>query len=272
MAEQNQYTPDDVEACRSELIEALTVLGKHRERMAVVGGWVPELLMPGQGHMGSLDVDIALDADRFPPHVYETVRNDLLAAGYVQTDIQNRFERQVPGKATPVRVDLLCGEYAGENENATHEMIQGISVWKARGLDLATWFNTTVRVSGTLPGGGRNEVEVAVPTVPAFLCIKGILLDDRKKEKDAYDIYFCTANYPGGLEKLASEFEPMLSNELVREALGILRAKFSTIEHIGPVWAAAVAAESGQDEEFSRRDAFEQVNRLLDLLGISDKE
>jgi hypothetical protein len=78
MAEQHHYNPDDVEACRSVLIEALTVLGKHRDCIAVVGGWVPELVMPGQGHMGSLDVDLALDADRFPPHIYETVRNDRL--------------------------------------------------------------------------------------------------------------------------------------------------------------------------------------------------
>ena len=43
----------------------------------------------------------------------------------------------------------------------------------------------------------RNEVEATVPTLPAFLCMKGILLVDRKKEKDAYDVHFCVANSPG---------------------------------------------------------------------------
>lgn len=62
MAENHPYSPDDVAACRSVLIEALTVLGKYRDRIAVVGGWVPELSIPGHGHMGSLDVDLALDA------------------------------------------------------------------------------------------------------------------------------------------------------------------------------------------------------------------
>jgi hypothetical protein len=249
------------------LIEALTVLGKYRDRIAVVGGWVPELAIPGHGHMGSLDVDLALDAAKFPPHVYETIRNDLLGAGYQQTDIPNRFERDVPGNPTPVRVDLLCGEYTGKGQGS-HEMIQGMSVWKARGLDLATWFHRKIKISGTLPDGGRNEVEVTIPTIPAFLCMKGILLVDRMKDKDAYDVYFCVANFPGGLDVLANEFQPMLSNNLVREGLGNLRAKFSTIEDIGPVWAARVAAEGGADEEFARRDAFEQVNRLLDRLQI----
>lgn len=141
-------------------------------------------------------------------------------------------------------------------------------VWKARGLDLATWFHGKIRVSGTLPDGGRNEVEVTIPTIPAFLCMKGILLVDRMKDKDAYDVYFCVANFPDGLSSLAAEFRPMLSNNLVREGLGNLRAKFSTIEDISPVWAARAAAEGGADEVFARRDAFEQVNRLLDLLKI----
>ena len=268
MAENHPYDPKDVAACRSVLVEALTVLGKYRDRIAVVGGWVPELAIPGQGHMGSLNVDLALDVAQFPPNVYETIRSDLLAAGYTPTDIPNRFERKVPGNPTPVRVDLLCGEYAGERSGSTHEMVQGMAVWKARGLDLVVWFHTKIRVSGTLPDGGRNDVEVTIPTIPAFLCMKGILLVDRKKDKDAYDVYFCVANFPGGLKALSSDFQPMLSNNLVQEGLRNLRAKFSTIEDIGPVWAARVAVEAGADEEFARRDAFEQINRLLDLLKI----
>lgn len=267
MAENHPYDSSDVAACRSVLIEVLTVLGKYRDRIAVVGGWVPELAIPNHGHMGSLDVDLALEAAKFPPHVYETIRNDLLAAGYKPTSIPNRFERAIPGSSVPVRVDLLCGECAGEG-SGSHEMIQGMAVWKARGLDLATWFHRKIRISGTLPGGGRNEVVATIPTIPAFLCMKGILLADRMKEKDAYDVYFCVANSPGGLDGLAAEFQPMLPNHLVQEGLGNLRAKFSTIGDIGPVWAARVAAEGGADEEFARRDAFERINRLLDLLKM----
>jgi hypothetical protein len=267
MAENHPYDPKDVAASRSVLIETLTVLGKYRDRIAVVGGWVPELSIPEHGHMGSLDVDLALDAAKFPPHVYETIRKALLGAGYTPTDIPNRLERAVPGNPMPVRVDLLCGEYAGEGQGS-HEMIQGMAVWKARGLDLVTWFHRKIRITGALPGGGRNEVEATIPTIPAFLCMKGILLVDRMKDEDAYDVYFCVANFPGGLTALAAEFQPMLANSLVQEGLGNLRAKFSTIGDIGSVWAARVAAEGGADEEFARRDAFEQINRLLDLLNV----
>lgn len=52
---------DEVTACRSVLIEVLTILGKDLDKLAVIGGWVPELTFPHQGHVGSLDVDLALE-------------------------------------------------------------------------------------------------------------------------------------------------------------------------------------------------------------------
>lgn len=266
IADSHPYDSSDVAACKSVLIEALTVLGKYRDRIAVVGGWVPELAIPGHGHMGSLDVDLALDAAQFPPSSMRpsatTPWPRATSPRTFPTD-SSVWSQGIPRQS----VDLLCGEYSGESQGS-HETIQGMAVWKARGLDLATWFHRKIRISGTLPDGGRNEVEVTIPTIPAFLCMKGILLVDRMKQKDAYDVYFCVANFPGGLNALAAEFQPMLSNNLALEGLGNLRAKFSAIEDIGPVWAAQVAAEGGADEEFARRDAFEQVNQLLDLLKI----
>ena len=61
-----QYAAEDydsraVEAARRVLLELTRVLGEYDEEIAVVGGWVPPLLMPGAGHIGSTDVDLALD-------------------------------------------------------------------------------------------------------------------------------------------------------------------------------------------------------------------
>jgi hypothetical protein len=123
-------------------------------------------------------------------------------------------------------------------------------------------------VAGTLPDGGDNEVRVRVAVISAFIVMKGFALDDRKKEKDAYDIYFCLANYPGGIDALVKEFQPLMDNGLVRESLGKICGKFRTIDSIGPVWAAQVVQAAGGDYEFARRDAFERATALLDALGI----
>jgi hypothetical protein len=46
------------------LVDVGQVLASFRDAMVVVGGWVPDLLFPGAEpeHVGSLDVDLALDA------------------------------------------------------------------------------------------------------------------------------------------------------------------------------------------------------------------
>lgn len=62
----DDHSSDAVAACKSVLIEALTVLGKHRKHLIVVGGWVPPLLLPGAAHIGSIDVDLAIDSRRLP--------------------------------------------------------------------------------------------------------------------------------------------------------------------------------------------------------------
>ena len=98
--------------------------------------------------------------------------------------------------------------------------------------------------------------------------MKGFALDDRKKEKDAYDIYFCLANYPGGVEGLVNEFRSLTSNGLVRESLARICGKFRTLDSIGPVWAAQVVQATGGDYEFTRRDAFERAKSLFGALGV----
>ena len=266
----DDYNDDSVAACKSVLVEAFTVLGRHRKHLVLVGGWVPPLLMPGAGHIGSIDVDLAIDSRQIPPHLYETIGNDLRRAGYRATDLPNRFERKVRvGKRTfMVRLDLITGEYGHPPDGGTHEIIQGIPVWRSRGVDVALDHSLEMVVAGTLPDGGDNEVRVRVAVVTAFLVMKGFALDDRKKEKDAYDIYFCLANYPDGIDGLVKEFQPLMDNGLVRESLARICGKFRTLDSIGPVWAAQVVQAAGGDYEFTRRDAFERARALFDALGV----
>src|SRR3954447_13690425 len=83
---------EDIEmiaATRSVLIDVLTILGKFREKMVVVGGWVPELYFPDSGHIGSLAVDLALDPEAIPNYAYETINRELTQRGYSKTDITN---------------------------------------------------------------------------------------------------------------------------------------------------------------------------------------
>ena len=76
---------NDVDICRSVLMEVLTILSKDLDNLAIIGGWVPELVFPNRGHIGSLDVDLALDARKLEPKAYESIRKKLVDRGYRQT-------------------------------------------------------------------------------------------------------------------------------------------------------------------------------------------
>ena len=45
-------------------------------------------------------------------------------------------------------------------------------------------------LAGTMPDGVRNETSVRVAVVSAFVVMKSLLLDERRKAKDAYDLFF----------------------------------------------------------------------------------
>ena len=217
----DEYRDEAIAACRSVMVEVLTVLGKHREHLVIVGGWVPPLLFGEGDHIGSLDVDLAIDWRRIPNHVYETIANDLRQRGYFQDadDPPNRFRRRVEreGETFVVRVDLMTGEQ-DKNADQTHQVLQGIPIWIARGVQVALDHCIESSVTGTLPEGGKNSVPIRVATAGALVVMKGIALSERMKEKDAYDIYYCCRHHPQGIEGLAGELRQIQNDPTVVES------------------------------------------------------
>ena len=136
MVTRKDYAADAVAAARSVLIELTHLLGEYHDDMVVVGGWVPELLLPNanERHVGSLDVDIAIDHRSIPEHVYRTIQELLLSRGYEQGDQPFVFVRLVENIL--IEVDLLSGEYGGTGRNRRHQTIQEFKARKARGVIL----------------------------------------------------------------------------------------------------------------------------------------
>lgn len=274
MAGKSAYIQPEVIACHSVLLEVLHLLGEYREHIVLIGGWVPPLLIPEADHPGSLDVDLALDFRKIPDEAYQSFRKALEARGFRQGEQPFIFYRDVPqvnSHAIVVQVDFLAGEYGGTRAGRRTQPVQDIRARKARGCDLAFENFIELRIEGTLPDGSRDSVTVKVAGVVPFLVMKGMAMADRIKQKDAWDAYYCIRHYPGGVEKLVREFEPLRDHNLVREGLGKIRSKFLTIDHVGPKWVVDFEEiRSPEDAEVLRRDAFERVKRFLDLLGIEE--
>lgn len=253
------------------LLELHRVLGEYRDRIAVVGGWVPELLLPG-AHVGSMDVDLALDHRSLTEVGYEAIRRLLLSSGYRESGRQPYvYYRDVPvgGRMLAVEVDLLAGEYEGTGRGHRTQKVQDVRARKARGCDLAFEMPETVTVEGVLPGGGKDSATVRVASVVSFLVMKGMALHDRLNPKDAWDIDYCLRRFSGGLDALVEAAGPHVTHGLVREGFGKIAAKFASPEHVGPKHVADFEESTDADERaLVQRDAYERVAYLIGKLDV----
>lgn len=257
---------DAVAASRAVLIEAMGVLGRLHSHLVIIGGWVPELQIPGKGHPGSLDVDLAVDTRSLPPGPYSTIRRCLVDAGYQQGNMPSVFLRQIPGTSGPfqVKLDLVCAELATAMEPETGLRVQDLMIHPLRGIGIALDSCDEVRIDGERPDGASDAVVARIATLEAFVCMKAFAMAERRKPKDAYDVYFCLRHR--NLDQLSTAINLISSQSIVREAIDVLADKFRTINHAGPIDAATVAQEHGDDYEQSRRGAFELMQLLLERI------
>jgi hypothetical protein len=157
----------------------------------VIGGAVPWLLLGNEDmpHVGTLDVDLGLDAEALGDGEYATLVAALMGHGYQQREELRRFQlvRQVPatdGGPIDVIVDFLMPRDA-EIRNNVPPLIDEFAVQRADGADLAVRFYQMVAIAGPMPAGGTNRVEIAVCSIPALLAMKGHATVGRYKQKDA---------------------------------------------------------------------------------------
>jgi Nucleotidyl transferase AbiEii toxin, Type IV TA system len=275
----NDYDDRTTQAAKSVLVEIGQVLGSFRGKFAIIGGSVPWLLLESEDmpHVGTLDVDLTLDAEALGDGEYATLVEALMAQGYNQREGFRRFQlvRTVPaqdgGQPIDIVVDFLMPRDADIVKNSP-PLVADFAVQKADGADLALRFHQFVAVEAMMPNGGHNRVELAVCSIPALLAMKGHALNGRLKQKDAYDVYYCIRNYPGGIAALATDCHPLLKHQNAVDGYTFINAKFETLESFGPTCVRRFVEESqilgDRDPDQWQRDAFGQVDAWLRALGL----
>ena len=168
----NDYDDRTTRAVKSVLVEIGQILASFRGKFAVVGGSVPWLLLENADnpHVGTLDVDLSLDAEALQDGQYADLIHELMGQGYDKTKNTREFQlqRTVPatdgGPAIEILVDFLMPKHADIEKNRP-KLIENFRVQRADGADLAVHFHQLVAVSAETPTGGRNTVEIAVCSI-----------------------------------------------------------------------------------------------------------
>lgn len=76
------YSEGQKEAAHRVLVELVNLFNEYRDDIRIVGGWVPDLMFPDEGHIGSVDVDILINHLKLKDAGYTTMSKILLRNGY----------------------------------------------------------------------------------------------------------------------------------------------------------------------------------------------
>lgn len=275
----SDYDDRTTAAVKSVLLEIGQVLGGFQGKFAVIGGAVPWLLLDEGDlpHIGTLDVDLSLDAEALGDGEYAQLVESLLKRGYRQGEHLRRFQllRTVPardgGANIDVVVDFLMPRDATIAKNAP-PLVANFAVQRADGADLALKFYQLVAIDGDMPDGGSNRIQIAVASIPALLAMKGYAITNRFKQKDAYDIYYSIRNFPGGVDALVAATRPLLDIETARKGYLHISEKFRHFDDFGPTSVRQFVdrpdALGERTADQWQQDAFGQVDAWLSALGL----
>jgi len=251
------YGPGVTTASKAVLLELMATLRVYRDALVLVGGWVPYFLLeqhrPPEDdfeHVGSIDIDLAVDPEAVREPEYGTIVELLTARGYRPTPdrrgspIPYSFDRVVRSplnnKTYTIRVDFLTHLDDPRSGRHTSRQVQDdLFARKTKGCDAAFQHFTQFDLTGELPEGGKITVPIRMADVVGCLTMKGIVLGERYREKDAYDIYAVAAHYEGGPRDVAEALRPYLQQPLLGESLQSIRAAFGERSGNGPAWVAA---------------------------------
>jgi hypothetical protein len=274
-----EYDDVTASAVLSVLLEIGQVLGAFRDRFVVIGGSVPWLLLPHAqpSHLGTLDIDLSLDAEALGEGDYKSLVDSLLAAGYTRNEAEMKWfqlRRLVEVKdhgPVPVLVDLLMPREAKFKRNKP-PLLANFAVQKADGAAVAMKSYVTHTIDAAMPDGRQNAVDLRVASIPALLVMKGYALVGRDKQKDAYDIYFSVRSFEPDVDALAAECMRLIDDPIALAGFRHIGSKFRHETDFGPTTVRAFLAGSGPFADMTHEqvqiDAFRQVRALLDRMGL----
>jgi predicted nucleotidyltransferase len=266
------YSPRQIEAAHRVLVDVGQVLASFVDCLVVVGGWIPDLLLTeaDEPHIGSIDVDLALDAAKLNEGRYAELLKLLLdTKRYKQgtKDFQLVVEVDLKDGEKPVQVEVefLAPKEVKLKKNKP-KLLPGFRVLQAEACGAAFHAPQELPLSGKTVRGGTNTVRLRVASVSDFVVMKAHAIAGRDKPKDSYDLCYCLEHFSGGMEKLAADWRKRQREKNVTKAVEILREKFASVDAFGPQQLVEFHnATDAETQAMHARRAFELVRKFLSL-------
>jgi hypothetical protein len=264
------YGDRQVEAARRVLVDMGQVLASFADCLVLIGGWVPDLLLPqaDEPHIGSIDVDFALDVANLNDGRYADLLQLLLATKRYKPgarDFQLVVEVDLKDGEKPVQVevDFLAPKDVKLHKNRP-KLLSAFRVLQADGCAVAFHAPVEMMLPGRNVRGAKNTVRLRIASLADFLVMKAHAIAGRDKPKDSYDFCYCLDHVPGGLGILAEDWKARLAVKDVFRAVAILREKFEDPASFGPQQVVEFYhSQQPEERAMQARRAFELVREFL---------
>ncbi|MCC7495893.1 MAG: nucleotidyl transferase AbiEii/AbiGii toxin family protein [Fimbriimonadaceae bacterium] len=276
----HNYTPEAFERVRQTCLHVASVLGDWMERVTLIGGAVPSLLIPPdrlpegvEPHPGTVDVDLGLELAVLDDEGYASIAKLLRAAGYrAEEKEEDRIRRQTwrtdPAFGPKVTIDFLIPRSSEMPRPARIQDLEAdFAAIIADGLQLVERDRRKVVVSGQTLRGEQAERSIWVCGPASFTVLKARAIHLREKPKDAFDLHYILANEQAGISALAATLRLLLDDPDAIEALTFLESDYRQVDSVGPARAAYFVygdpvAANQEDIDLLRASAHAHVQRL----------
>lgn len=270
---ESDYSQRQTMAARRVLVDVGQVLASFVDCLVVVGGWTPDLLLPDaeEPHVGSIDVDLALDAAKLKDGRYaELVKLLLDTKRYRpgEKDFQLVVEVDLKDGEKPVQVEVefLAPKEVKLKKNKP-KLLADFRVLQVEACSEAFHNPVELKIPGQNVRGATNTVTLRVASLPDFLVMKAHAIGGRDKPKDTYDFCYCLEQFPAGMERLADDWKKRAGEKNIAKAIEILREKFTSVAAFGPQQLVEFhSAPDADTQAMHARRAYELVHRFLSLL------
>jgi hypothetical protein len=270
----DDYSDRQIEAARRVLVDLGQVLAAYTDCLVVIGGWVPDLLLPDadEPHAGSIDVDLAVNTARLADGRYADMLKLLLDTRRYRPGakpFQFIAEVDLDDGDVPVHVEVefLAPREVKLKKNRP-KLLTGFRILQADACGTAFREPVEVSIEGLTICGTRNRVRLPVASPSDFLVMKAHALAKRDKPKDAYDLCYVLDERS---DEIARNWRTRSLEPEVGAAIAFLREKFSSPESYGPRQLVAFHDDQDPAERARKaRRAYELVESFLAMIGASE--
>jgi hypothetical protein len=270
---ESDYSQRQTMAARRVLVDVGQVLASFVDCLVVVGGWTPDLLLPDaeEPHVGSIDVDLALDAAKLKDGRYAQLIKLLLdtkryRAGEKDFQLVVDVDLKDGEKPLQVEVEFLAPKEVKLKKNKP-KLLADFRVLQVEACSEAFHNPVELRIPGQNVRGATNTVTLRVASLADFLVMKAHAIGGRDKPKDTYDFCYCLEQFPAGMKKLADDWKKRAGEKNIAKAIEILREKFASVDAFGPQQLVEFhSAPDADTQAMQARQAYEVVQKFLSLL------